>query len=152
MPSREALLKLADEYKADAETFDEKARQFAALAAKARQNERELREAAASTKQVLHTGHVLSRVDNTSMDNSHRINISRSRSRGRPNDPFSTACRRAKLTQGGLAQALGIDPALLSRYRKGTRPIHQERADRVKALTGWPADKAHWPGGIVPLD
>jgi len=147
MPSREALLKLADEYKAEAALFDKRA-------AECRRHEKELRAAAEeeATKQVLHTGHVLSRVDNTSMDNSHRLAISRSRSKGMPRDPFSAACRKASLTRGGLARALGIDPALLSRYRKGTRPIPQERADKVKALTGWPADKAHWPGGIVPLD
>lgn len=103
-------------------------------------------------KQPLHKSHALSIVGKSNMDNDHRLNISRSRSRAAPRDSFSSACRKAKLTQGGLARALQIDPALLSRYRKGTRPIPQERADKVKALTGWPADKAHWPGGIVPLD
>jgi hypothetical protein len=49
MPSREALLKLADEYRADAAMLEEKARQFAKLAEEAREKERILREDAANT-------------------------------------------------------------------------------------------------------
>lgn len=106
----------------------------------------------ASGREALHKRLQKSIVVNNDMDNSHKLAISRSRQRATPRDPFSQACRKAGLTRGGLARALNIDPALLSRYRKGTRPIPQERADKVKALTGWPADKSHWPGGIVPLD
>jgi hypothetical protein len=34
-------------------------------------------------------------------------------------------------------------------YRRKVRKIPQSRANKVQALTGWPATLKGWPGGII---
>lgn len=81
----------------------------------------------------------------------NRIAISKSRSAG-SDDPFFEAIRAAKpkgFTLRSLAKRIGTKPSLLSMQRKGDRPIPVSRAKEIEDLTGWPADKKHWPGGIT---
>lgn len=79
-----------------------------------------------------------------------RIAISEGRS-AKSKDPFFDAIRSAKpkgFTLRSLATRLGCEASLLSMQRKGDRPIPTERAKLIEELTGWPADKKHWPGGL----
>lgn len=93
---------------------------------------------------------------NPMLTSDHRLAISRgSKPRGAAAkvDRFQEHIREKGFTQARLAAALDIDKGLVSKYRqkKGSgksRPIPQFRADEVEKLTGWPADTAHWPGGI----
>ena len=97
---------------------------------------------------VLHNRSHTSRVNSNNMHADHRLAISE----GAKNDPFSKAIRAAKptkFTQNTLAKAVRIPASLLSMYRKGLRKIPLSRAKEIQALTGWPADAKHWPGGIV---
>lgn len=85
----------------------------------------------------------------SNMTPEHKLAISEGRT-GR--DKFTAKIRAAKpkgYSQNALAKALGIKPSLLSMYRTGERKIPLARAQRVQELTGWPADAAHWPGGIL---
>lgn len=84
---------------------------------------------------------------NRPVTNEHRMNIARGQ---KPDDKaFSRALAEQNFTQKRLAVHLRITPALLSMYRMGKRPIPQERAEKVEALTGWKATARNWPGGIV---
>ncbi len=57
-------------------------------------------------------------------------------------------------TMNSLAKAVPMSPSAISQAqrRKGdelSRPIRKGRAERIETLTKWPADEAHWPGGIL---
>lgn len=67
---------------------------------------------------------------------------------GHGKDPFLRAIRAKGFTLRSLAGKVGCQPSLLSMQRAGTRPIPAERAKAIEGLTGWPADKKHWPGGL----
>lgn len=74
-------------------------------------------------------------------------------SKGRSADPFIETIRAAKpkgFTLRSLALKLKCSVSLLSMQRrdKDPRPIPAERAKEIEDLTGWPADKKHWPGGL----
>lgn len=77
---------------------------------------------------------------------SRSLAISAGGKRGR--DPFLSAIRAKGYTLRSLAGAIGTLPSLLSMQRKGDRPIPTDRAEQIQALTGWPADRKHWPGGL----
>lgn len=80
----------------------------------------------------------------------NRIAISKGRSAG-SEDPFFATIRAAKpkgFTLRSLAKRIGEQASLLSMQRKGARPIPAERAKLIEELTGWPADRKHWPGGL----
>jgi hypothetical protein len=79
----------------------------------------------------------------------NRLSISKGRSGA--SDPFFDVIRAAKpkgFTLRSLAKRIGEQPSLLSMQRKGDRPIPTPRAKLIEELTGWPADKKHWPGGL----
>ncbi len=87
------------------------------------------------------------------MVQAHRVAISEGRSDG---SPFLAHIRSAGdgYTMRTLAVALDIAHATLSAHLKprrhpNHRPIPESRATRILELTGWPADEAHWPAGIV---
>jgi hypothetical protein len=87
---------------------------------------------------------------NTSMENVHRVAISRGRAES---DPFLTAIQGHGFTLRSLAAAVEVSPATLSAHRKArkepnSRPCPQGRASRICELTGWPADAKHWPAGL----
>lgn len=83
----------------------------------------------------------------------HKTALSRSR-KGR-DEKFLTWIRDKK--HGGwslnrLAAAVPMSPASISQARLPTkdehsRPIRQSKAERIRELTGWPADA--WPGGVI---
>lgn len=91
-----------------------------------------------------------------SMLESHRLAISAGHSRKArkaDEDPFFAAINKRGHSMRSLAATVGIKPATLSAHRKPTtdrnhRPIPRERAERIKVLTGWPADDKHWPAGF----
>lgn len=83
---------------------------------------------------------------NSAVTEEHRMNIAKGQ---KPGDKFMAAITAKGFSQGRLAAALGVKPALLSMYRNGKRPIPQDRADKVQELTGWKATGRNWPGGIV---
>ncbi len=89
---------------------------------------------------------------NTPMVSAHRVAISAGRSK--PRDAFLAHIRDHGYTLNALARELAVSPATLHAHRKpkgepNSRPCPQSRADTVKALTGWPADRAHWPAGLT---
>lgn len=88
----------------------------------------------------------LTRVNTTRVTDEHRINIAKGQ---KPGDKFMSAIAAKGFTQGQLAAAVGINPALLSMYRSGKRPIPEARARRIEELAGWKATLRNWPGGIV---
>ena len=94
----------------------------------------------------------LSIVDNTTMEDSHRLAISRGRSTSKVDAAFKAAYRSKGHTLTTLSAAVDCDISLLSKYRRKLRPIPQERAERIARIIPWPADGKHWPGGIVPKD
>jgi hypothetical protein len=63
-------------------------------------------------------------------------------------DAFMVKIRASGYTLRSLADAVDTPPSLLSMQRKGERPIPKARAEKIEELTGWSADKKHWPGGI----
>lgn len=65
-------------------------------------------------------------------------------------DPFLRAIRARGFTMRSLAAKLGCPPSLLSMQRRAEdpRPMPTDRAQKIEQLTGWPADKKHWPGGL----
>lgn len=74
-------------------------------------------------------------------------------SKGRSDDPFIATIRAAKpkgFTLRSLAKRLGCSVSLLSMQRRAEspRPMPTDRAELIEQLTGWPADKKHWPGGL----
>lgn len=82
----------------------------------------------------------------------HRLALSA----GRPgaSSAFLKAIRKAGYTLNSLAKKLGVSPSLLSMHRRAkadpnARPIPEARAREIEALTGWPADAAHWPAGLT---
>lgn len=87
-------------------------------------------------------------VNSSMMTAVHKVAISAGRKK---KDAFLNAVRAKGLTMRGLAAELDIPPSLISMYRSAEdpRPIPRERAERIQALTGWPADARHWPGGIA---
>lgn len=94
----------------------------------------------------LHTVNIGGKV-NSSMNTVHRVAISQGRT---PKNPFMAKVGAAGLTLRSLAKRLDVQVSLLSMYRmKDGRPIPRARAERIAALTGWPADAAHWPNGIA---
>jgi hypothetical protein len=87
---------------------------------------------------------------NSSMENVHRIAISKGRT---GKDPFALTYQTKGFTLRSLAAALEVSPATLAAHRRpksetNHRPIPESRAARVFELTGWPADARHWPAGI----
>lgn len=122
-----------------------------AASAGAREQEARFRAMANSldTEEALHSRSQKATVNDMNAD--ARLNMSRAAS---PDDPFVKAVRAAKMTQSGLARKLKIAPSLLSMYRRkdDPRPIPQDRAAAIEALTGWKATAKNWPGGIVAGD
>lgn len=100
-------------------------------------------------KAVLTNGEVKSRVNSQKMHTQHRLAISKGRAKR--DKLFKDTIRKAKpgYTQASLAAAVGMQPSLLSMCRSEERAMFLSRAKRIEALTGWPADKSHWPGGII---
>ena len=88
----------------------------------------------------------LTRVNTNGVTDEHRINIAKGQ---KPGDKFMSAIAAKGFTQGQLAAAVGVNPALLSMYRSGKRPIPEARAKRIEELAGWKATLRNWPGGIV---
>ncbi len=91
------------------------------------------------------------------LTDTHRLNISAGRSPvDKKADPFLAHIRNPKndrlhgkgYTLRSLATALEVSASMLSMNRR-THACPQTRADRVEALTGWPADRKHWPAGIL---
>lgn len=82
---------------------------------------------------------------NVNMNADHRLAISK----GAKSDPFQKAITKRGYSQNSLARAIGINPAVLSLHRNKLRRIPKARAEQIAKLTGWPADAAHWPCGIV---
>lgn len=92
-----------------------------------------------------------------SMTNAHRLALSGAHA---PKDEFVAVLNAAGYSIRSLATDVGVSQATLNAHRKpktdrNSRPIPQERADKVAKLTkskehpkGWPADAAHWPCGI----
>lgn len=120
-------------------------RRLEATLANVRAQKEKLRELATSSTLTQSLTGVNVNVNKTVTDE-HRFNIAKGQKRG---DAFLKAITAKGYTQGTLADAIDIKPALLSMYRNGKRPIPRDRAERVEALTGWKATKGHWPGGIV---
>lgn len=85
----------------------------------------------------------------TQMHSQHKLAISEGRATR--DKKFKKTIREAepRYTQAALATAVEMQPSLLSMCRSGERAIYLSRAKRIEQLTGWPADKAHWPGGII---
>ena len=80
---------------------------------------------------------------NTMLTPAHRIAISQGVD---SRDKFLKHIRKHKpkgYTLRSLADALGIDPGLLSKHRSGKRPIPPARAAKIAELTDWPA--TDWP-------
>lgn len=75
----------------------------------------------------------------------HALAIAKGRAK---DDPFREHITKAGFGQNRLAKKVGCSVAALSRYRK-KRPIPTTIANRIMALTGWPANAEHWPGGLV---
>jgi len=60
-------------------------------------------------------------------------------------------------TINGLSKAVPMAASSISQAQRRkndplSRPIRKDRAERIQQLTGWPADEAHWPGGILDDD
>jgi hypothetical protein len=102
---------------------------------------------AEGTKQPLHKRLHESRVNEPSMEKSHRLAISEGHKGDA--DLFAKAIRKAGFSQNSLAKRLRINQALISLHRKKVRKIPMSRAKDIESLTGWPADAKHWPCGIV---
>lgn len=108
-----------------------------------------LEQAAKILSGALHQGPTKVNVSRDNMqatDRSLSISAGHSKKRG---DSFMAVIRSKGYTMRSLASELGTHASLLSVQRKGDRPIPRERAEKIQQLTGWPADAAHWPGGIV---
>lgn len=158
MPTVDKLRALAAE--ADAEVAQlEKARDEAlalveAQISLAREHAARLRQMvdeviSAATRRELHKTPVNARVNSRKMHAQHKLRISEGQAK-RDKD-FKETIRNAKpgYTQASIATAVGMQASLLSMCRSGERAMFLSRAKRIEQLTGWPADKAHWPGGII---
>ncbi len=141
--TREELIRLADQADRDAVDLERQA-------AISREQARELRKLAATafdTTGVLHKRLRRATVNDVSMHADHRLAISKGQ--GDEDRAFRKAIRAKGYTQNALAKAVGINQAVLSLHRRELRKIPLARAQRIEALTGWPADAKHWPCGIV---
>lgn len=90
------------------------------------------------------------------MDTAHRVAISQARDHlGSAVDrKFLKSIRAAGYSLNSLAKAVGMSPSALSQARRNktdaySRGIRASKARHVNKLTKWPADDAHWPGGII---
>jgi DNA-binding Xre family transcriptional regulator len=148
----ERLLSLAADAREQARRIrDEAEREATRLEQVAALCESQAGERLTAQETVLHEARRKSTV-NSVLTADHRMAISEgSRPRGKTiKDPFHPHIRARGFTQNRLAAAVGIDKALLSRYRRKKKPaaIPSARAAEIEKLTGWPADAKHWPGGI----
>ncbi len=132
--------------------LDEAIAQTEAHIAKLQDVLEKLREAKAATESILPDRRGLSRIDRTDMDTAHKLAISRGRSTSKIDADFKAAYRSKNYTLTTLAEAVDVDPSLLSKYRRKLRRVPQELTERIAALIPWPADSKHWPCGIVPTD
>lgn len=91
--------------------------------------------------------------EHVAMTDEHRAALSESR---KPADRF---LKHIRLEENGrwslnrLAAGVAMSPAALSQARlpkshENSRPIAESKAKQIEALTKWPADERHWPGGI----
>ena len=147
--------RLADEYEAKAraavEAGDvEGAAREARRARAARGVARELR------GEVLQPQPAHGTVNSEMLSADHRLALSESVAKARKlkDKVFREAIRARGYTTNTLAQAAQMSPAALSQARKkkglnNSRPIRRSKAQHIEKLTGWPADEAHWPGGII---
>lgn len=92
---------------------------------------------------VEHRSTVKGEVDQ--LTDTHRLNISASRG---GSDPFLRNIRAAGYTLRSLAKECGVSASMLSMNRR-THGVPKARAEKIQALTGWPADRRHWPAGIL---
>jgi len=102
-----------------------------------------------ATTESLHSGDVKSRV-NPKMHAQHKLAISKGQAKS--DKRFKDTIRNATpqgYTQASLAAAVGMKASLLSMCRSGERAMFLSRARRIQDLTGWPADLAHWRGGLI---
>ncbi len=104
----------------------------------------------AEKRSALHPGNDRSTLGKQSkqtmeLSTEHRMAISKGRV---GKDPFMAAIRPHTMTS--LAKALGVSKSILSRNRTD-RPCPRARAERIAELTQgrWPADRKHWPTGLV---
>lgn len=79
------------------------------------------------------------------LTDTHRVNISAGRG---GTDPFLKAIREKGYTLRSLAKKLDVSASMLSMNRR-THGVPKARAEAIEKLTGWPADKKHWPAGIL---
>jgi hypothetical protein len=79
------------------------------------------------------------------LTDNHRLNISAGRG---GKDAFLMHIREKGYTLRSLAKALNVSASMLSMNRR-THGVPKARAEKIKALTGWPADGKHWPAGIL---
>lgn len=128
-------------------TFDQQAKAQRDTAVEFRKLAEKLE--ARGTTSDLHSEAVKSRVNVKKMHEQHKLAISEGQAKR--DKKFKEKIRAAKpgYTQASLAGALGMKASLLSMCRSGERAMFLSRAKRCEELTGWPADKAHWPGGII---
>lgn len=141
MPTRAQLERLADQAARDAERHE-------ALAAAAREQERELRELAkkaGDTGTVLHSREHSATVNGMEMSDSHATAISRSKRKTKPGSLMDAAYEAGIRSQNHLAEKLGSSSATLSRYLAGRR-VPKEFDDKVRTLL--PKWSGRWPGGI----
>lgn len=138
---------LAQKYETRANRLRAEAEALLRLADNAREEAAKL-DARSQLPETGHSGKVNSR-----MVQAHKMAISEGRNL---KDPFLKAIRAAKekYVLRDLAVALDVSAAILSAHRlppnrESSRPIPQSRAERIQALTGWPADERHWPAGIT---
>jgi len=102
---------------------------------------------ALNTTSALHAGDVKSRVNVKNMHAQHKLAISEGQAKR--DKKFKETIRESGYTQASLAAAIGMQASLLSMCRSGERAMFMSRAKRIEQLTGWPADKAHWLGGLI---
>jgi len=94
----------------------------------------------------------LRNVNSDMLPTDHRTAISAGQRRR--DEAFGRAINKAGYSLRSLAAALEVSPAMLHAHRQpkaeaNSRPIPAARAERVRELTGWPDDAAHWPCGIA---
>lgn len=84
------------------------------------------------------------------MEAGHKVALSGARA---PKDKFVAALNKAGYSMRSLASEIGVSHPTLMAHRKprsdkNHRPIPTDRAEKIAAKTGWPADAAHWPAGL----
>lgn len=87
------------------------------------------------------------------MEDAHRLAISKQRrGRGKGNK-FAAAINKAGFSMNALAEKIGVSSAALSRYASGDRRIPRDKAEAIATLiAAWPADSKHWASGISDDD